>query len=620
MGGAARVVRWYRTLYDLAPVMMHAVDASGRLLSVNDHWLERTGFRRREVLGREFTDFMAESPGDRSGVGVLVRLRRTGRAADAPFRMTAKSGGTFDVLLSSTALLDEDGRFVSSLAVIVDVTEQLHNERLLQIQRDLATDLGSVSELNAAFERILEAAKGVEGIDCGGVYVVDPASGDANLAVHRGLSDRFVQNAGRYPAGSPQAHLMMAGAPIYREFKAFEPRPSDGPPVEGLRMVAIIPVLHEGRVAASLNLGSRSRHRISRSARHALETIASQIGGTVARVRAGARLAENRRQVQTLFDTIEDFLFILDAEGTLLRWNPVVERRLGHPAAALRGMRLWDLHPPDRRGEAAAILRGMGPGGSATSCVPLLAKDGSLVSVETRFVAGRWGERHAVFGISRDVSDRMRLEGELRRRLREKEVLLREVHHRVKNNMQVISSLLRMQSRYLTDERSAAVFRDSQDRIASMALIHEHLYTSGDLGEVDFQGYLGRLVDQLRCSLDVESGRVAVDIRAEPLSIPIDTAVPCGLVVNELVSNAFQHAFPGRDGGRVSVSARRTPEGWVELSVADDGVGLPAAADLQCRQTLGLQLVGGLVEHQLSGRLAVDRARGTVFRIHFPVP
>jgi PAS domain S-box-containing protein len=220
-----------------------------------------------------------------------------------------------------------------------------------------------------------------------------------------------------------------------------------------------------------------------------------------------------------------------------------------------------------------------------------------------------------IVGLRNDRA-RRRAEEANREALAEKEALLKEIHHRVKNNLQVISSLLNLQAERLTDPAARAVFVESQARVRAMALVHETLYGSGTLARIDLPRYVESLCGHLLRTFG-GAARVAVERRVAVESLDLDRALPVGLVVNELVSNALKYAFPGGRGGRVSVSLDARPGAGYTLVVADDGVGLPDHVDLAGRRSLGLHLVG-LLARQLRGTVEVTRSPGTTFAISFP--
>ncbi len=212
-----------------------------------------------------------------------------------------------------------------------------------------------------------------------------------------------------------------------------------------------------------------------------------------------------------------------------------------------------------------------------------------------------------------DLSERVRAEERIKRSLQEKEILLKEIHHRVKNNLQVISSLLNLQSEYLPDRRGTEMFTESQHRVKSMALIHEKLYLSEDLGRLDFADYVQALAASLFQSYRISS-QVALRVNVEEVSLGIDQAIPCGLIINELVSNSLKHAFADR-GGELRIDLRQREQA-ITLEISDDGVGLPGDVNVQDSKSLGLKLVNILVG-QLKGTMQVHRESGTQFMVEF---
>jgi two-component sensor histidine kinase len=204
----------------------------------------------------------------------------------------------------------------------------------------------------------------------------------------------------------------------------------------------------------------------------------------------------------------------------------------------------------------------------------------------------------------------------LKESLAEKEVLLKEVHHRVKNNLQVIASLLRLQAGAFEDGPLSNALRESQNRVESMALIHEQLYQTGDLREVDLAEHATLLLNNLLHSYGFDDGRITGHVRMEALPLGVDRAIPAGLILNELISNALKHAFVGGRPGSIWIEGARR-EGRIELTVRDDGCGLHEKLERQDRKSLGLQIVT-ILTRQLKGKLDVESNPGAAFRICFP--
>ncbi|WP_049559110.1 PAS domain S-box protein [Limnoraphis robusta] len=227
-----------------------------------------------------------------------------------------------------------------------------------------------------------------------------------------------------------------------------------------------------------------------------------------------------------------------------------------------------------------------------------------------------FGKQEFNFCFVRDISERKQAEEQMQASLKEKEVLLREIHHRVKNNLYIISNLLDLQSDLVQDERLLAFFSDSQTRIQSMALIHEQLYQSTDLGQVNFGDYIHRLVDNLFFSLGDTQGLVKSIVDVEPIKINLETAIPCGLLINELITNSLKHAFPHGRSGEVYVELYKDLEQKLHLKVQDNGVGISSNLDWENLTSLGLKLVQ-ILSKQLRATLNRNFSQGTSFELIF---
>jgi two-component system, sensor histidine kinase PdtaS len=311
-------------------------------------------------------------------------------------------------------------------------------------------------------------------------------------------------------------------------------------------------------------------------------------------------------QLEAFLEAAPDPIVVIDDAGTIRAANPAAERMfrlgrgdlIGRPAVAI----LPDLDPSE---PSAAVqeLTGIGRGGDP---IPVELSLGTLAD----------GARSIWIGILRDIRPRRAAEAAARASVREKEALVQEIHHRVKNNLQVISSLLKLQSQHIVDPQAREMFAESQHRIRSMALVHEKLYQSSDLARVNIRDYVASLAVLLLRSFGVDSQRIRFAVTGDDVYLGIDAAVPCGLIVNELLSNCFKHAFPDGRAGSVEVRVDGGDHGRFTVSVEDDGAGLPPHVDLVRADTLGLQLVRTLAD-QLHGEIeVVRRRRGVGFRIH----
>jgi PAS domain S-box-containing protein len=247
----------------------------------------------------------------------------------------------------------------------------------------------------------------------------------------------------------------------------------------------------------------------------------------------------------------------------------------------------------------------------------MLHKDGSNLWFLARgtVIRNENGEPCYIAGSNTDITDRKQTENKLKASLKEKEVLLKEIHHRVKNNLQVISSLLRLQAGYIKDEQALESFRDSQNRVRAMALIHENLYQSNDLARIQFSDYIQKLTNNLLRSYGVNRD-IKIHLNIDKILLRIDSAIPCGLIINELVSNSIKHAFIAGSQGKIYVDFLELGHSKYSLTVSDNGVGVPDDIELRRNQSLGLQLVWNLVE-QLEGSIAFNTKLGILFKITF---
>jgi two-component sensor histidine kinase len=219
----------------------------------------------------------------------------------------------------------------------------------------------------------------------------------------------------------------------------------------------------------------------------------------------------------------------------------------------------------------------------------------------------------------KEIVERIRAEEQIKASLKEKEVLLKEIHHRVKNNLQIVSSLLHLQAQHVEDQPALDVLRESQNRIRSMALIHEWLYRSQDLTSIDFAIYIRDLASHLIRSYRARPDPVDLHIDAQDVYLAIDTAIPCGLIINELISNALKHAFPNGSSGKIQIKMEMGDAHQFILIVGDNGIGFPKDVDFRNTESLGMQLINTLV-NQLDGSIELRSNEGTEFKITFAVP
>ena len=335
---------------------------------------------------------------------------------------------------------------------------------------------------------------------------------------------------------------------------------------------------------------------------------------------AQAELAQSRDRFNDLYDFAPVGYLTIDPLGTIREANLTLVKLLGVERKRLVGSKFFRFVTRESQTVLYLHLQAVYASQQTQHCeLTLRRADDSTFAAQLDSAAGQGaspGDTICRIAVS-DISERRRAEELLSGSLREKEVLLREIHHRVKNNLQVVSSLVSLQTETQTDPAVRTLLGDVRDRVRSMALVHELLYSSDSLAVLDFAEYIRSLLGYLLRT----HGEIAVDVKltlaVQPLPLPVEAAVHCGLILNELVSNALKHAFPRRRGGQIFVALdREVPGGQVCLRVRDSGVGLPAGLDWRNTPSLGLRLVQ-MLARQLNGTVDALGPPGCEFRVKF---
>ena len=337
------------------------------------------------------------------------------------------------------------------------------------------------------------------------------------------------------------------------------------------------------------------------------------------RKKAEKQIKRSEAYYRTIFENTGTATIIIEEDTTISLVNAEFEKLYGYSKEEIEGKKSWrEFVAPDckDRIEKYHNLRRIDPKLAPRNYeLKFIDRYGNIKDIFTT-VALIPGTKKSLISLL-DITDNKIAENKIKESLMEKEVLLREIHHRVKNNLQIISSLLNLQTRCVEGEETINVLRESQNRVKTMAMVHEKLYQSEDLKDVNFKEYIENLVSDLFYSYGVKKGAIDLQIDADDIKMDIDTAIPCGLIINELVTNSLKYAFPdSKNEDTVKVGLKRLQQDKLKLTISDNGVGLPENLDMENVETLGLKMVIILV-NQLKGSLEVNRAGETEFKIIF---
>lgn len=630
----------YRTLFRSAPLMYvitRGSDDGPIVVDCNDTFLASLEYSREEVIGRPILDFYS-----RQGQAALL----SGEYQKATYgifqaeerQLVTRTGRVIDTLLHAMPEEDADGEIQGTRSMYVDITERKRMERRLR-------------ESEANFQSLMETAQGFVLFR----LAVAPTSHPQVTFVSQNLNSILGANADepfeRWLDCLPEPERMETLSEIERCFAqglsidlTFQISMGHEGGQRWLRLIAT-PSFRDYRLAyyngLILDVTSEETAKALTTQKLAFEEVLARISSRFVGIQdfdesvqqtladlgviSGANRAylflysndylyttnthewcrpgttpqiENLQNVET-----ENFPWIL---GRLQRDNIVQidsvdslpldaqEERLFLEEQDIQGLALVTVRSGDRLIGFMGLDDTNGGAPWTTDAVTLLRVSAEIVG---------------------SALERRTYEERIRSSLAEKNVLLKEIHHRVKNNLQIISSLLKLQAGNVQDAQALSVLEESQARVRSMALIHEKLYQSEDLAEINFGDYARELVTYLFRAYSMTTGTVHLKMQVDPVRLDINAAIPSGLIINELLSNALKHAFPNQREGTVEVSLTQNDD-VIELSVSDDGVGLPAGFDFRQTSSLGLQLIDTL-SIQLGGEVEVISEEGTTFRIRF---
>ncbi len=343
-----------------------------------------------------------------------------------------------------------------------------------------------------------------------------------------------------------------------------------------------------------------------------------------------AALVQSSVSLTSILENAEDAIISIDSMQKILMFNKGAEKIFGYSSEEVLGRKLGILMPYTLRSDHTKYVQNFGKSGETSrpmferSEISGKRKDGSIFPAEANISQLEIEGEQIFTAILRDITARKNIENKLRESLNEKEILIQEVNHRVKNNLQMIMSLFSLQGDISDDPGRIASMNDIQQRVRSMALIHEKIYNAENIGMINFQKYAKDLIKEIFQSYQNSSCNVKLKAEIEPLSLEINMSIPLALILNELIINALKYAFNGREKGVFSLCLKKKNAKQIHLNISDDGIGMPDKIKIKSTKTLGLRLVRVLTQ-QLNGKVKLGQnpdcldSRGTMFIFDIPI-
>ncbi len=580
-----------RQIVELAPIGIVITDIRGRFTQVNPAFCQITGYSPAELLGIPQAEIV--HPVDEPDLQQQEQQLLTGQIEhdQTERRYLHREGLLIEVLVRTVMIRGTQRQPLHFLNLILDMTDYKLTEQDLRKSQEKYKTLfetlplgvwmtdqeGHITEVNRAAEQIL------------GVALSEQKQRRFDSSTWRMVRPNGIP----LPANEYPGVLALLQNQVVEGMEMGLPQ-SDGSMTWLSVTSAPIPLTGYGVVVVFQDISEQRR--------------------------AAAAVRESELWFRAMFEQAGLGISIANAEGRYLRINPALEELLGYSIEDLRDVVFADFTHPDDITTDLKLYQELVAGQRDHYQIEkrYIRKDGQFlwVRLTVSLIRDEHGQLKFTIGITENISERKQSEQRIKAALHEKEILLREIHHRVKNNLQIISSLLRLQSDAIKSRKYLKIFRDAWSRIQSMSLLHEELYRSKDFSKINLADYIQSLVINLFHSYGVKTEQITPILNVEEVALSIDAGILCGLILNELLTNCLKYAFPKSQEGRIWVEVTQDAH-TICLSVRDDGVGLPEHFDLDQTESLGLQLVTTLTE-QLEGTITFDRIEGSQFTIVFP--
>lgn len=615
----------YRDLFENASDLIQSIGIDGKIIYVNKSWKQTLGYEDNDLQDKNIFDFI-HPDGKEHCVKFLTELTKTKtkQPANITIELLHKNGNKVLVEGSVSSKADISGKIVSTRGIFRDVTEETWFKTRQGVYNRVAKIISEKTNPMEMYESIRKELGAVMNTDVFGIsYAINsntiafPYYYDLTRGGLRQIADRTNKK------GLNEYFIKTKKSKILNE-KELKKLYSDGKceligPVSKQFVGAILKV--KNNVVGVLSVQSYdNENAFDEKSLEILEFISGALALAIQKKFDEKVLFEQASKLKSIIDNSSHSFWTYDRNLGLTSFNqsysdavydlygsrPVIEQNKKSRVNNPKLQPFWDKKYNEAfEGKAIEFI------------TQRINKKGNLVVREVFLtpIFDENGEVTLVSGIAHDITDKFNAEEAIKNSLKEKEVLLKEVHHRVKNNLQVISSILNLQTTYIDDQNIVNILRESQDRIKTMSIIHESLYQTNDFSKINFSQYVVSLSKNLVHSYSKSDTFVDTKYKIDDVNLSLDLSIPCGLIVNELVSNVIKHAFRGRKKGCLKIELSRK-KGIIVLKVSDDGIGMPKNIKIEEVNSLGLQLVTALVD-QIDGKMKIVVNKGTAIEITF---
>jgi PAS domain S-box-containing protein len=589
----------------------------------NTRLSEILGYSQEELLGKKLSSYIIED--DLPIMEEQARLRNQGKSSSYDIRFRQKNGSVVWCRISASPVFDTDGKFAGSFGMFSDITERKLEESVRAARLRLL-EFAEHHSLDELLQNSLDEAEHLTGSKIGFYHFVDDdqisltlqnwsTNTLKNMCTAEGKGLHYaIDEAGVW------VDCVRAKAPvIHNDYASLSHR--KGMPVGHAPVIRelVVPVMRGEKIVAILGVGNKEQEYTNKDIE--MVNMLADLGWEITeRKRAQTALQAANERMSATLDALPDLLFEIDQDYIINSFHAPNNSVLYRAPEEFLGKDFRQLLPENASQKIEQSVREAFEKGYSQGLVYFLEMPNGTRWFETTVArkGAAGNKKTSAVALVRDITERKNAEEQLERALSDKEALLRELYHRTKNNMQVISAMLALQADNLTDQRATQIFEDIGSKIQSMAIVHQMLYRSQNLDRIDLKEYIAALAELLISTYRERSNCNHIDIQAETISANIDIAIPCGLIVNELITNAFKYAFPSEHSGELVVKLESRPENHIYIEVSDNGVGFPPGLKVEETMTLGLQTVIALGEHQLQGKVKFQNNQGVTCQVEFP--